>query len=93
MRKPGVTSHRTRVVKSTGWSRHAWDDNCWAVWLDTEVADYDGICLGVGATRAAAVEEAKRELYAALRVLAEPLEQGADPPDGPGAGPDSGDDL
>lgn len=36
------------------------------VWLDTEVADFDGICLGCGTTREEALLDAKEELEAAL---------------------------
>ncbi len=40
-----------------------------AVWLDTEVVDHDGICLGLGATRDAAVADAVADLEARLAEL------------------------
>lgn len=42
------------------------EDNETEIWLDTEVADCDGICLGCG-TREEALAQAKLELEHALR--------------------------
>lgn len=40
-----------------------------AVWLDTEVADHDGLCIGLGDTRDAAVADAVKDLEARLAEL------------------------
>ncbi len=40
-----------------------------AVWLDTEVADHDGLCLALGATRDAAVADAVADLESRLAEL------------------------
>ncbi len=43
-----------------------------AVWLDTEVADHDGLCIGLGATRDEAVAQAVKDLEARLAELQMP---------------------
>lgn len=48
----------------------------WAVWLNTGVADFDGLCIGIGPTRDAAVADAVKVLEWAEGVLQGP------PPDG-----------
>ena len=49
---------------------HAFHDGYdWDIWLDTEVAERDGLCIGVGQTRAAAIEDAISDLEEALVVL------------------------
>lgn len=44
----------------------------WVVWLNTEASDFDGLCVGVGLTRQAAVTQAVRVLEAALERLQGP---------------------
>jgi hypothetical protein len=44
----------------------------WGVWLNTEVADFDGICLGVGTTRNEAVGKAVKLLEAVTDFLQGP---------------------
>lgn len=44
-------------------------DGDWTVWLNTEVADFDGLVLGVGATRDLAVSNAVASVEAIERVL------------------------
>ena len=39
------------------------------VWLDTEVAECDGLCIGVGSTRDEALAEAETDLQLALSEL------------------------
>lgn len=34
----------------------------WQAWLDTDAQNFDGLCIGVGTTRDAAVADAVREL-------------------------------
>lgn len=47
------------------------------VWLDTEVAEEDGLCIGVGRTRAQALHAAELDLLAALdAVRAERTKEG-----------------
>lgn len=41
------------------------------VWLDTEVTERDGLCIGSGGTVAEAIEEARTNLLDALRQLSE----------------------
>lgn len=45
----------------------------WEVWLDTEVAAKDGICLGSGDALDEAVEEARSSLAAACQRLGVPV--------------------
>jgi hypothetical protein len=40
-----------------------------AIWLDTEIAEHDGLCIGLGKTRPLAINDALLELRAAVRVL------------------------
>lgn len=50
------------------------------VWLNTEVARFDGLCVGAGDTYAEAVTDALRTLRAAVRTLeAYELSETADP--------------
>lgn len=44
----------------------------WEVWLNTEVADFDGLCIGSAATREAAVAAAVEVLETALALLQRP---------------------
>ena len=44
----------------------------WTVWLNTEVDDYDGICIGAGDSRDAAVADAVKVLKAAVEALQAP---------------------
>ena len=49
---------------------HAFQDwGDWAIWLDTEIGERDGLCIGLGKTLGIAVEDAMHELKNALRVL------------------------
>lgn len=58
---PGENGHRLHVVE-TG-------PNYWEVWLDTELEDFDGICLAQGSTQASAVGRAVMLLDAAADFL------------------------
>lgn len=44
----------------------------WQVWLDAEVDDFSGLCIGAGATRDDALADAVRKLEEALCILQEP---------------------
>lgn len=46
----------------------------WCVWLNTEVSDFDGLCLAVEATRDLAVTRAVRVLEACVEELQRPFE-------------------
>lgn len=49
---------------------HVFEENDgYEVWLDTEVSDKDGICVGSHKNRHAAIEMAKSELAMALNSL------------------------
>lgn len=41
----------------------------WEVWLNTEVADFDGLCVGSGDSREKALADAAETLEAAARIL------------------------
>lgn len=43
------------------------------VWLDTGIQLHDGLCIGLGASMDAAVEDAVADLEAALEILKGPL--------------------
>jgi hypothetical protein len=62
---------------STGYGVHVCylHGSGWEVWLNTEVADFDGICLSAGETREAAIADARKVLaeVAAALVKAEAL--------------------
>jgi hypothetical protein len=45
------------------------DNDDWSVWLNTEVNDYDGICIGAGSERRHAIEYALATLEAATDKL------------------------
>ena len=45
------------------------DDGEWNVWLNTEVADFDGICLASGTNRDEARASARDALQQALEAL------------------------
>lgn len=47
------------------------EDDDVEIWLNTEVADFDGLCIGGGESRQKAVEEAIRTLEGVLGVLRE----------------------
>lgn len=57
-------SHCVHVYKAA--------DGAWDVWLNTEVADFDGLCLGSGPTRQVAVSRAVQVLEAATELLQGP---------------------
>jgi hypothetical protein len=44
----------------------------WEIWLNTEDADFTGLCVAVGSTRQDAVTEAVRVLEAAVEELQKP---------------------
>lgn len=55
---PGFILHIT--------DRDAWGNlGLWEVWLNTEVQLFDGLCIGTGATREAAIEDARKSLVLA----------------------------
>jgi hypothetical protein len=62
-RPPSVTIGSTRVHVCR-------DDDRWQAWLNTEVADFDGLCIGLGPTESAARAAAIRTLAAAIQHLA-----------------------
>lgn len=41
----------------------------WQVWLNTEVQDFDGLCIGTGTSRNGAIAEARKVLEACVEVL------------------------
>lgn len=45
------------------------DGNLFEVWLDTDIAEQDGLCIGVGPTRYEAIVSAAEDLEEALRKL------------------------
>lgn len=47
-------------------------DPNWEVWLDTEVTDFDGLCIGVAKTRDGAITAAVEVLECALEALQAP---------------------
>lgn len=52
---------------------HVYEDNaCWYVWLNTEVQDFDGLCLGTGSTRNDAIEDAVAALEGIIEALQRP---------------------
>lgn len=44
----------------------------WQVWLNTEALEFDGLCIGVGTTRDAAVAQAVAALEAVVEHLQQP---------------------
>jgi len=44
-------------------------ENQWTVWLNTELQDYDGLCIGCGDTRQEAVTQAVMTLEAVVAHL------------------------
>lgn len=44
-------------------------ENDFEVWLNTNVGDFDGLCIGCGQTRQGAVDDAARVLKQALQKL------------------------
>ena len=44
----------------------------WCVWLNTEASNFDGLCIGIGATRDLAVTQAVQALEAIVDFLQEP---------------------
>lgn len=48
-----------------------YEDGAYEVWLDTEVSDKDGICLGSDKNRHQAIKQAESELAQALNELAD----------------------
>ena len=55
-----VADHRVHVYREGGQ---------WRVWLNTEIGDFDGLCLGLGETRDAAVAQAIAALEAVTDYL------------------------
>jgi hypothetical protein len=51
---------------------HRNDENDYELWLNTEVQDFDGLCIGIGATRDAAVADAVNVFEAAIDALQQP---------------------
>ncbi len=45
------------------------EDDCFEVWLDTEVSDKDGICLGCDKSRHEAIQQANHSLTEAIQSL------------------------
>ena len=60
---PIRTGHRLHICRNDGY---------WVAWLNTEVADFDGLCLATGSTRDVAVARAVAVLEAALEELQKP---------------------
>lgn len=50
-------------------------DDGYEVWLNTEIQNFDGLCIGVGQTKAAAIADAAKELMCITRQLSELLWQ------------------
>lgn len=48
------------------------DDGSWAVWINTGVSDFDGLCIATGATRDDAVKEAVQVIEWVESVLQAP---------------------
>lgn len=48
---------------------HSSADDDWEVWLNTEVQDYDGLCVGCGNSREKALADAAETFEAAARIL------------------------
>lgn len=71
MNRRASLEYPSRVVGDH--SVHVYEqDGVWHVWLNTEIADFDGVCLGVGPTRDEAVSRAVRSLEACVAALQEP---------------------
>jgi hypothetical protein len=49
-----------------------WGCDDWQVWLNTEVADFDGLCIGSGSTRDEALAVAVKALEAVVDFLQQP---------------------
>lgn len=47
-------------------------DDIWCVWLNTQVSEFDGLCIGLGETRQLAVQQAVNALEAATDHLQGP---------------------
>src|SRR4051794_396920 len=61
------------VRLSTGELLHVYqDDEGWWVWLNTEVSEFDGLCVGAGTTRDGAVAAAVQVFEAAIAELQHP---------------------
>lgn len=57
-----------REVEVDAYALHLFfDGKDWAVWLDTEVSEHDGLCIGVGKTIASATAAAKSTLELCAR--------------------------
>jgi len=46
--------------------------NEWAVWLNTNDGEYDGLCIGAGSTRDSAVSDAVQSLKSVIEQLQKP---------------------
>lgn len=60
-----VAGHRLHLYRDRAW---------WCVWLNTEVGDFDGICIAMKHTRQEALAQAVRVLEAAVEQLQRPPE-------------------
>jgi hypothetical protein len=67
-----LASENYPAVDVFGHRLHVFFDGDWNVWLNTEASDFDGLCIGVGATRSAAIAQAVRALEAVVEVLQGP---------------------
>lgn len=56
-----------RIKVNDGFRLHLTVDG--EVWLNTEVADFDGLCVGRGETAAAAIDDATREVVEVVKAL------------------------
>jgi hypothetical protein len=57
-----------------GYHLHIFEDEGgagWAVWFNTEVSNFDGLCIGTGTTRAEALQVATNVLTDALKQIEE----------------------
>lgn len=54
-------------------------DSHFEVWLDTDIAECDGLCIGVGTTRDKALACAQTDLKVALSALRDLIEHEGDP--------------
>lgn len=67
-----MISNNKRFSLDTGHTLHVYYDGLagsYDVWLNTEVADFDGVCIATGSTLAEAIASAKTALQLALAQL------------------------
>jgi hypothetical protein len=71
--KPKSPKFEQRQRLSTGNLLHvAMIDGEWEVWLNTDIQNFDGLCIGAGKSRDAAVTDAVAVLEAATDALQNP---------------------